>query len=849
MKRFSLVPTLLLIAFAHAGGAEVQFNRDIRPILADICLNCHGPDAKSRKAELRLDSLEGAMKEHEGVKPIVPGKPEESDAIARIFSGDKDEVMPPPKYPRQLSAREKELLKTWVAQGAKYEPHWAYIAPRKAALPVVNDAAWMENPIDRFVLARLDAEKLEHSPPAENGALLRRVTLDLTGLPPTLTELDVFEKAAAHDFEKAYSAAVDRLLASPRYGERMALDWLDAARYADTNGFQGDALRMQFPWRDWVVKAFNENMPFDQFTIEQLGGDLLPRPTEQQLIATGFNRNHMLNAEGGTIPEENRTKNVMDRVETVSTVWLGLTLQCTQCHDHKFDPLMQRDYYAMFAMFNQLSEPGGVDKRFGRKSYSDDYDKLYSVESPFITVATAEQKAQFEAAVAVGQKADTALFAREAEFRPAFEQWMHELRTDPELLEKRVTDDGLRRSVNTVPLDNLRDYKPRQLLNLFLKTQPPWEPLVAAVRDAQDAQDRAQYTMPLVMVMRDDKPRETHILLRGNYETPGEKVEPNTPAVLPPLPADVKPDRLALARWLVAPEQPLTARVTVNRLWQMFFGRGIVKTPEDFGVQSPLPSHPELLDWLAVDFREHGWNVKRLVRQMVLSRTYRQNSASTPQLTALDPGNALLAHGPRFRLDSRILRDQALALSGLLVEKMGGASVMPYQPPGVWEGMSFDKNRYFQGHGDDLHRRSLYTFWRRSVAPTTFFDVPARQVCVVKPMRTNTPLQALITLNDVTYVEAARVWAEHLAVLPDDTAKFRQAFRAATAREMQPRELTSLQASLDKARAHFAKHAADAEKLIANGEAPRSASLAPAEHAAWTTLCLLLLNLDETLTQ
>ncbi|MEO6741213.1 MAG: DUF1549 domain-containing protein, partial [Chthoniobacteraceae bacterium] len=468
----SLLPTLL-----RAAEPEVRFNRDIRPILADICLNCHGPDAKSRKAELRLDSFEGATKEHEGAKPIVPGKPDESDAIARIFSGDKDEVMPPPKYPRQLSAREKELLKTWVAQGAKYEPHWAYIAPRKAALPVVNDAAWMENPIDRFVLARLEAEKLTHSPQAEKGALLRRVTLDLTGLPPTLAELAAFEKAAALDFDKAYASTVDRLLASSRYGERMALDWLDAARYADTNGFQGDALRMQWPWRDWVVKAFNNNMPFDQFTIEQLGGDLLPNPTEQQLIATGFNRNHMLNAEGGTIPEENRTKNVMDRVETTSTVWLGLTLQCTQCHDHKFDPLMQRDYYAMFAMFNQLSEPGNVDRHFGRKAYSDDYDKLYAVETPFITLATPEQTEQLKAASAGRKQADDALYAREAEYRSEFERWVQEMRADPELLEKRVTEDGLRRSVNTLPLDKLHDGKTRQLLNLFLKADPRWSAL------------------------------------------------------------------------------------------------------------------------------------------------------------------------------------------------------------------------------------------------------------------------------------------------------------------------------------------------------------------------------------
>jgi hypothetical protein len=840
------LPLVFFCAAASAAEPEVSFNRDIRPILADICLNCHGPDAKSRKADLRLDSREGATLAHEGIRAIVPGSPAESDAIARIFSDDKDEVMPPPKYPRQLNPREKELLKRWVAQGANYEPHWAYLAPHKAALPSFPDAAHLENPIDRFVQARLVAEKLAPSPEAAKGALLRRVTLDLTGTPPSPGELEDFENDARPD---AYESRVDLLLASPRFGERMALDWLDAARYADTNGFQGDALRMQWPWRDWVVRAFNANMPFDRFTIEQLAGDLLPEPTQDQLIATGFNRNHMLNAEGGTVPEENRTKNVFDRVETTSTVWLGLTLQCAQCHDHKFDPLKQRDYYAMFAMFNQLSEPGGVDKRFGRKSYSDEYDKLYSVESPFISVGTPEQMEQLATATAARKQADDALYARAGEYRPEFERWVLEMRADPELLEKRVTEDGLRRNVNNLPLENLRDGRTRQLLNLFLRAEPRWAALPEEYSAALDRENDVQYGIPLVMVMRDDKARETHLLDRGNYETPKEKVEPNVPAALPPLPAGVKPDRLALARWLVAPENPLTARVTVNRFWQQFFGRGIVKTPGDFGVQSPLPSHPELLDWLAVDFRENGWDVKRLVRLIVTSLTYRQSAASTPELNARDPDNTLLARGPRFRLDSRVLRDQALALSGLLVEKSGGPAVMPYQPAGVWEEMSFGKNRYFQAHGEDLHRRSLYTFWRRSVAPTGFFDVPARQVCAVKPLRTNTPLQALTTLNDTTYVEAARVWAEHLATLPDDAARLRTVFKAATARELQPNEQSALQHTLDQARAHFSTRAAEATKLIGVGEAAHAGVLPPAEHAAWTTLCLLVLNLDETLTK
>ncbi len=659
-----------------------------------------------------------------------------------------------------------------------------------------------------------------------------------------MAELDAFEKDASAE---AFERAVTRLLASPRYGERMAVDWLDAARYADSNGYQGDAYRMNWPWRDWVVRAFNDNMTFDRFTIEQLAGDLLPKPTQDQLIATAFNRNHALNAEGGTIPEENRTKNVFDRVETTSGVWLGVTMQCSQCHDHKFDPLKQSDYFSMYAFFNQLSEPGGVDKRFGRKEYSDTYDKLYSVESPVLALGTPEQNARLDAARAAKKAAESALEAKRAEFEPPFIAWIMEMRANTDLINERVTEDGLRRNVTSAPLDKPKDGKTRALLEVFLKTQPTWKPLLDAIASAQDAEDTAQIAIPLVMVMRDDKPRETRILNRGNYETPGEKVSPGVPAFLPPLPADAKADRLALAKWLVAPEQPLMSRVVVNRLWQQFFGRGLVKTPDDFGMQGAQPSHPELLDWLAVEFRESGWDVKHMAKLIVTSRTYRQSAKLTPALLAQDPENALLARGPRFRLDSRTLRDQALALSGLLVEKRGGFPVMPYQPPGIWEDNSFGKNRYFQGHGDDLHRRSLYTFWRRSVAPANFFDAPTRQVCAVKPQRTSTPLHALTTLNDTTYVEAARVWAEKLSALKDDEAKLREAFRAATARAPEPRELASLLTTLTKARAHFGKNKADAEKLVATGEAPASTKLDATEHAAWTTVCLLVLNLDETL--
>ena len=820
-------------AVAVAEPVPVSFNRDVRPILSEKCYYCHGSDSSHRKADRRLDTREGALAEKDGVKAIVPGKPEESDAIVRILSTDAEERMPPPKSNKMLTNAEKETLRRWVAEGAKYEPHWAFVAPVRPAVPSGVNA------IDYFVEKTLAANELAFSPEADAGALLRRVTLDLTGLPATLAELD-----GSHESDEQ---SVERLLASPRFGERMAIDWLDAARYADTNGYQGDAYRMNWPWRDWVVQAFNDNKPFDQFTIEQLAGDLLPEPTPPRLIATAFNRNHMLNAEGGTIPEENRVKNVFDRVETTAGVFLGLTMQCCQCHDHKFDPLKQSDYYSMFALFNQVSEPGGVDKRFGKKDYSDDYDKLYSVESPVIALDTPELKAKLSAARAEKKATEAALDAKQPEYKEPFIAWIMEMRANTDLINERVTEDGLRRTVTSVPLDNLWDYKTRNLLMVFLKSQPQWKPLLDPIAAAQRAEDDVQMSIPLVMVMRDDKPRETHILNRGNYETPGEKVLPGVPGFLPPLPAGAKADRLALAKWLVAPEQPLMPRVVVNRLWQMFFGRGLVKTPDDFGMQGALPSHPELLDWLAVEFRESGWDVKHLVKLIVTSRTYRQSATMTPALLAKDPDNALLARGPRFRLDSRFLRDQALALSGLLVEKRGGFPVMPYQPPGIWEDISFGKNRYFQGHGEELYRRSLYTFWRRSAAPANFFDVPARQVCVVKPQRTNTPLQALTTLNDTTYVEAARVWAAKLSALPDDSAKLRELLRAATGHDIESRELASLQTTLTKARVHFSANIGDAAKLIANGEAPRAADLGLVEHAAWTTLCLLVLNLDETL--
>lgn len=837
---------LVLVPLATLAG-EVSFNRDIRPLLSDYCYSCHGFDEKHRAAGLRLDVRESALADNDGMRAIVPGDPAKSELWARIISEDEDEVMPPPKaHKKPFSTEQKDIIKRWIEQGAKYEAHWAFVPPAKAAVPANLSA------IDHFIGQRLKVARLAFSEPSEPGVLLRRLTLDLTGMPPTIEELDAFGKDAAKDLDRALNAAVDRLLQSPRYGERMAMDWLDVARYADTNGYQMDSIRMNWPWRDWVVRAFNGNMRFDRFTIEQIAGDMLEKPTQDQLVATAFNRNHMLNAEGGTIAEENRTKTVFDRVETTSTVWLGLTMGCAQCHDHKFDPLTQKDYYSMFALFNQLAETGGVDKRFGKKSYSNMYDSLYALESPYLMLATPEQEAQMKAVQTNRDSAEQKLMRRSAEFKVPFETWVQEVRANPEMLLKRIEEDGLRRIANSIKLEALNYAKitnktERALVELFLRGDERWSSAMKVIDGLRTEEEKIQQQIPHVMIMRDEKKRETHVLNRGNYEMPGDKVEPAVPSFLPKLHAGPKVDRLALAKWLVSPEHPLMSRVTVNRLWQMFFGRGLVKTPDDFGLQGALPSHPELLDWLAVEFRESGWDVQHLIKLIVTSKTYRQSAVVTPALLVKDPENLLLARGPRHRLDSRFLRDQALALSGLLVEKRGGPAVMPYQPPGIWEEMSFGKNRYFQGTGEDLYRRSLYTFWRRSVGPASFFDVPSRQTCAVKPQRTSTPLHALTTLNDVTYVEAARMWAEKLAYIADESKRLQNAYRSATGRHLDASGLTTLKQTLAKARQHYQMKPNDAEQLITTGESKRLGLLPAAEHAAWITVCLMILNLDETL--
>jgi hypothetical protein len=800
MRSILILGFIVLAAPLAPAGAEpvIDFDREIRPILADRCFKCHGPDENERQAELRLDVHEAMLRPAEsGRAAVVPGKPAESGLYRRISSTRKGFVMPPPDSGKTLSAAEKERLRRWIEQGAAYRTHWSFIPPVRPALPAVRDVGWPRGAIDHFILARLEAEGLRPAPEADRATLIRRLTLDLTGLPPTLAEVDRFLADPAPD---AYEALVDRLLGSPHCGERLALDWLDAARFADTHGYHLDSGRNMTAWRDWVIDAFNRDLPFDRFTIEQLAGDLLPDATLAQKIASGFNRNHMINYEGGAIPAEYQNAYVVDRVNTTGTVWLGLTIGCAQCHDHKFDPVSQREYYQLYAFFHNVAE-SGLDGKKGNAA-------------PMLKLGTAGERAAVdrqEAALAAVERRLSALSAAQ--------------KKSPE--GKRLNEERAQLRAD------------------------------AAVFNAR---------IPTTMVMEElATPRDTFILERGQYDKAGEKVGPGVPASLPPLPRGTDtPNRLALARWLVAPGHPLVGRVTVNRYWQMIFGTGLVKSVEDFGAQGELPSHPELLDWLAVTFvapdAGQPWDVKALIRRIVTSATYRQTSAVTAALAAKDPENRLLARGPRLRLQAEFLRDQALAISGLLDGRIGGASVSPYQPAGLWEeltsrldGANFTAQVYNPSHGSDLYRRTMYTFWKRTSPPPSLvtFDAPDRETCTVRRARTNTPLQALVLLNDPTYVEAARQLAERL--MRDGGARvdhrITQAFRLATARAPKPAEARLLLELLEANRAAYRADPQAALKLLQVGESPRDERLDAGELAAWTIVASTILNLDETVTK
>ncbi len=770
----------------------IDFNYEIRPILSDYCFQCHGPDPKQRQGELRLDLHEYATQPSEsGAIAIVPGNSLKSELVRRIQTSDDADRMPPLASNKQLTQEQKALLVNWIDQGAVYKQHWAFVPPVRLAVPVIDrkeEADFqVQNEIDAFVMARLRREGLTLSPEADKPTLIRRVTFDLTGLPPTVDEVIAFMH---DDSPKAYNKVVERLLASPRYGEHMGRFWLDVARYADTNGYQVDLDRTMWPWRDWVINAYNRNMPFDQFTIEQLAGDLISNPTKEQLIATGFNRNHCVTMEGGVIDEEYRVEYVMDRVTTTATTWLGVTMSCCRCHDHKYDPFSQRDFYQLFAFFNNVPEKGHIERTLAAE--------------PRLTLPTDQQQVEL----------------------------------------KMLDDERSQINEELKKIGKTESNEQRKVLETQLATL-----------DKKCAELKGQVLN--VMIMRDaEQPRETFILNRGQYDQPGEKVIPDVPSTLSPLPPNSPRNRLGLARWLTHPAQPLTARVIVNRDWQKYFGKGLVKTSEDFGVQGDMPSHLELLDWLAAEFIQSGWNVKHIQRLIVTSATYRQASHIAAQMLQRDPDNRLLARGPRFRLSAEEIRDSALAASGLLSSKMGGPSVLPYQPEGLWtelndrEGFSM---KFVQSHSEDLYRRSVYTFWKRTVPPPTMqvFDAPEREYCVVRRSSTNTPLQALVLLNDIQMVEAARKLAERMLVEGGDSweEQLKYGFLLATARVPTGKEIEILRQAWQEQYTEFKSNTLATKKMLMVGESPVNETIDPIELATCAHIARLILNLDETITK
>ncbi|MDG2169242.1 MAG: PSD1 and planctomycete cytochrome C domain-containing protein [Opitutales bacterium] len=826
--------SLKLVAgiLALTGGlhAEVSFNRDIRPIMSDTCFQCHGPDAAAREAELRLDIREDAITERDGESAIIPGNPDDSLMMWMINAEDEEDIMPPKKHPRVLTQEEKQLFADWIAEGAEYEEHWAYLPPVRKPLPKTSDKAWPRNEVDYFVKARLEAEGIDPSPEAEKETLLRRLSFDLTGLPPALEEIQAFLEDDSPD---AYEKQIDRLMDSPRYGERMVWDWLDAARYSDSNGYQTDPERGMYPWRDWAVNALNDNMPFDQFSVEQIAGDLLPDATQDQKLATAFLRNHMINGEGGRLPEENRIEYLFDQAETVGTIWMGLTMNCARCHDHKYDPITQKEYYQLTAFFNKTEVTGQ-----GKNPHT----------PPILDLTTNAHKATLAQLKATHKEAARIVDLMELEIfpRPAGE---------PASKSERIRSirDGHYAPVLAAPAVERRPQQFVHLPRLFGEEFPEYNKALSRMWDAYEAQLLYSYQMPKVMVMDDTIERDTYVLNRGIYnDLTDQKVDPGFPAMMNGgVSESGKLNRLDLAYWLMSDENPLTARVTVNRYWQTFFGAGLLKQVENFGVQSAPPIYEDLLDWLALEFRESGWDVKAIQKKILMSATYRQSSRVTAESYEHDPTNDLLARGPRFRMPSWMIRDAALAVSGLLVEKQGGKPVQPYQPDGIWKEATFGFTRYQQDHGEGLYRRSLYTFWRRIVGPPVMFDSAARQVCEVKQQRTNTPLHALTTLNDITYSEAARKFAERILTqeLADDAERLEKAFQLVTARTPKVDELSALQVALSKYQAHFSSRDDEAREVVSVGEAPLNNRLEPKNHAAWATLCLLLLNLDETLTK
>ena len=818
----------------------LEFNRDIRPILAENCFYCHGPDPNKRKADLRLDQRQSAL-------DAGALDPSGSLIIDRIHSDDSDLLMPPPDSNRHLSQRDKKMLTRWIHEGATYQTHWAFVAPVQKMPPLIDTPTlqyWPKNSVDNFILAELENVGLTPSPEASRETLIRRLYADLIGLPPSQEEVDEFLTDQSPD---AYEQLVDHLLASQHYGERMAMAWLDAARFADSNGFQQDGDTWQWIWRDWVINALNDDMPFDQFSIEQLAGDLLPDATQQQQIATAFNRNHLLNGEGGAIAEEQRFNNLFDRVDTTSTTWLGLTMACAQCHDHKYDPLTQSDYYRLLHVFNQVSETG----RPGRQS------TRIRVATPFLEVATADQKKQLSQF-----KQNMRLLEKDAKpiIDVAYTAWKSGLFSDGQAADGK----DLPRSLTPLlrkPKDTLSDAEKKKiesgLRNFFdTKVRRSVTKHVSVVTEYEKAKQAHDLfsgdKIPRVMIMNDDKPRETRVLDRGDYLSPiGDALTFAAPANLPPLPDTFPKNRLGLAQWLFLPDHPLTARVQVNRMWQHFFGTGLVKTTEDMGVQSEYPRHLALLDWLAIEFQKQGWSQKSMHKLLLMSATYRQTSKINADQLEKDPENRLHGRASRFRMPAMVLRDWALACSGLLSEEIGGPPVYPYQPDQIWESLAITKERDFtypQSTGTDLYRRSIYTFWRRTVAPANMFDSANRRTCTVRLNQTCTPLHALTTLNDPTWVEAARSLAERCIASRntlDEQIAF--AFRTVLCRQPTLSEHAIL-ADMFKNQ-HSQISIESAHTFLGEDTHAKEKFSDPVPLAALSHVCLAILNLDEALTR
>ncbi len=1007
----------------------LDFSRDILPLLSENCFQCHGPDEANREAGLRLDDRGGATtKLDSGERALVPGDSANSGLYARISSTDPDLRMPPPGSGKKLSDAEVARLKTWIDAGATWSGHWAFEPPRRSPPPSQVSGWHVENPIDLFIQDRLREAGLQPEPAADKPTLIRRATLDLTGLPPTIDEVDDF---LADTSPLAYERLVDRLLESQRYGEQMARIWLDAARYADTHGLHLDNERSIWPYRNWVIDAFNRNMPFDQFTVEQLAGDLLPGPTLQQRVATGFNRCNVTTSEGGSIAEEYYVRYAVDRVETTSTVWLGLTAGCAACHDHKFDPLTQKEFYQLFSYFFSLTEKAMDGNALLPPPSVKVPSSLQAARQRTLTGQLAEVEAEIETAISqwkyedplagkpldplakqdrvwfddalppgaqpagdgpdpwkfvtapdhpvysganatvrtgngltqhyftgaseplivgandilfayvfldpkdppetvqlqfndgswehrafwgadkahgagrnnpsnlrlgdlprVGEWVRLEVPAAAVNLPPgsklngwAFTQFKGTVHWDqagivtiaplgPQQAESLAAWEHYRKTVKhpalpadvqkvlDVEADQRTAAQSDQLLRYYLQHVNPAsrarfaEPLQRRSRWQQELAD-LEKAIPATLVMEErQQPRQAHVLERGEYTLKREAVESRVPEWLGELPAEAPANRLGLAQWLTRPDHPLTARVTVNRYWQQFFGTGLVRTAEDFGLQGEQPSHPELLDWLAVEFVESGWNVKRFLKLLVMSSTYRQASRVTPEKLAADPQNRLLARGPRFRLDAEVIRDQALALSGLLVDEIGGKSVRPYQPAGLWKPVGFGGSNtsvFKQDSGAKLYRRSMYTFWKRTSPPPTMtaFDAPDRETCQVRRARTNTPLQALVLMNDVQFIEAARKFAERVMTDggQDVEQRIKFAFRSVLARVPNRSELDSLKALYEDYRAEFASDPEAAAKLLAAGESPLDKTLDTGELGAWTMVAHLLLNLSETVTR